>query len=367
MNLMVNRKLNKKRLVLFFISLILIFSLIVLGIFFKAVSPVSDNEKLIKFEVLAGETGYVVFDKLEEQNLIRNKLILKIYNKITGGIEIEAGTYLLSESMSSIEIYKKFKNKESINENELAITLREGQNILDLIEILEENTKVTSKEFLDTLKDKDYLNELINEYWFLNNDILDKDIYYSLEGYLYPDTYNIYKDSNAKDIIKVFLKGTLNKLNPLKDDIENSELSIHEIITLASIVERESGGSTDKDGIASVFMNRINDGWSLGSDVTTYYGLNLDLHERDLTYNDLTKCNKYNTSSSSSCSFPGLPIGPISSASLESIKASINPDASEYYYFVADKNKKTYFNKTFGEHERTIEYLKSEGLWYEYE
>lgn len=115
--------------------------------------------------------------------------------------------------------------------------------------------------------------------------------------------------------------------------------------------------------IAGVFINRLNNNWSLGSDVTTYYAAKVNLADRDLTNAEINNCNnKYNTR----CSGISLPVGPICNPLVTVITDVLNPEKSEYYYFVSDKNKKIYYSKTLNEHEETIRNLKKEGLWYEY-
>ena len=187
--------------------------------------------------------------------------------------------------------------------------------------------------------------------------------YYSLEGYLYPDSYNILKTYKSEDIIEMLLNNTDKKLSQIKSKIETSKYSLHEVLTLASIVTLESGGSSDSKKIAGVFINRLNNNWSLGSDVTTYYAAKVNLADRDLTNAEINNCNnKYNTR----CSGISLPVGPICNPLVTVITDVLNPEKSEYYYFVSDKNKKIYYSKTLNEHEETIRNLKKEGLWYEY-
>ena len=153
------------------------------------------------------------------------------------------------------------------------------------------------------------------------------------------------------------------ELSKYKSQIESSDYSVHELLTLASIVELEPGSSHERNGVATVFYNRIKAGWTLGSDVTTYYAVQKSFKE-DLLASELSACNAYNTRGT--C-FKGLPVGPISNPSHESIEGVMNPTVSDYYYFVADKNGKTYFTKTSSEHEQIIAKLKREGLWYVYE
>jgi UPF0755 protein len=133
-------------------------------------------------------------------------------------------------------------------------------------------------------------------------------------------------------------------------------------MTLSSIVELEGASSNDRASVAGVFVNRINDKWTLGSDVTTYYYLKIDDFKISLNGNkNLYTCdNAYNTRCTS---FIGLPVGPISNPGLESLSSSINYDKHKYYYFVADCKGKTYLNKDFTGHYNTIQKLKSENNW----
>ena len=129
------------------------------------------------------------------------------------------------------------------------------------------------------------------------------------------------------------------------------------------MVELEGVTKEDRSGIASVFFNRLNSKMTLGSDVTTYYGAKIDMGERDLYKDEVSACNSYNTRCPS---FTGLPVSPISNPSIEAITAVLEAKSSNYYYFVADKNKKVYFSRNQTEHSNTIKNLKKEGLWYEY-
>ena len=158
------------------------------------------------------------------------------------------------------------------------------------------------------------------------------------------------------------LDETDKQLKKCKSDIDKSKFSIHEIMTLASIVELEGASSNDRAGVAGVFVNRINGKWSLGSDVTTYYYLKIDDFKISLNGNkNLYTCdNAYNTRCTS---FTGLPVGPISNPGLESLSSSINYDKHKNYYFVADCKGKTYLNKDITGHYNTINKLKSEKNW----
>ena len=130
------------------------------------------------------------------------------------------------------------------------------------------------------------------------------------------------------------------------------------------MVESEGITLEDRENIAGVFINRMNLGIMLGSDVTTYYAAKIDLGERDLYQSELDSDNLYNTRSQANAG--KLPIGPICNPSSEAINAAINYKQNDYLYFVADKNMKIYFNETDGGHTSTVQRLKDEGLWFEY-
>ena len=320
------------------------------------------NDKTLKTIVIEKGSISDIADTLYKENLIRNKIAFKIYIKLTGKSNLQAATYKLSKNMGTRKIIDILSKGKSYQKEKL-VTFKEGINIRKVISIITKETTNKEEDIINLLKDDNYLDELINKYWFLDNNIKNKDIYYSLEGYLYPNSYMLAQDESAKDIFKKMLDETDKKLTPYKDKIKNNKLSIHEIITLASIVELEGTNNENRKDIASVFINRINSGMTLGSDVTTYYGAKIDMGERDLYSNEVSACNNYNTRCAT---FKGLPIGPIANPNIETINAVLEPNKTSYYYFVADKNKKIYFSKTNTEHINTINRLKKEGLWFEY-
>lgn len=327
------------------------------------IAPVSNNDTLKTVVIDKGSINDIA-NTLKENNLIKDVTMFKVYIKLTGKSNLKASTYELSENMGVKKIVEILENGNSYNPNEVKITFKEGINIREIARLISENTNNSEEDVYELLSDKEYLDELINTYWFITDDVKDNRIYYSLEGYLYPNTY-IYtnKDVSVKEIFSKMLEEMNSKLNGYKEEINNSKYSIHEILTLASIVELEGASSSDRNGVAGVFYNRLNSGMTLGSDVTTYYGLKINMSDRDLTKAELNDCNNYNTRCST---FTGLPVSPICISSIESIEAVLEPTNHDYYYFVADKNKKTYFTKTYDEHLSMVSKLKDEGLFFEY-
>ena len=147
-------------------------------------------------------------------------------------------------------------------------------------------------------------------------------------------------------------------LEPYKEDIVESKMSVHSLLTLASMVELEAVTSEDRLLVSGVFHNRLNSGIALGSDVTTYYA-----EQKKFTDNinaDIGKCNAYNTRGS--C-VKGLPVGPICNPSYTSIIAAINPNNTRYFYFIADKNNKLYYAENYEEHTKIYNYLKENNLY----
>lgn len=354
----------KVKLALIIISAILLFVILCISIYKIGTGRVSKDETLKEIEITTGNTYMSISDVLKENNLIKSKFFFKLYVKIHKPTSLQAGKYELSENMNIKDIVNVLSNGSTYNPNVVSLTFKEGINMRNVAKIIAGNTENTEEDVFVTLTDTNYLDELIKKYWFITDEIKNKNIYYSLEGYLFPNTYSVNKTDNVKKIFEMMLDNMSLKLSPYKEQLEDSTYTIHEILTLASIIELEAGNSNDRSGVAGVFYNRLKSGWSLGSDVTTYYGAKVELHERDLYQREINEYNAYNTRSSQMAG--RLPVGPICLPSLDSISASINPTISDYYYFVADKNKKTYFSKTYEEHASTVASLKSQGLWYEY-
>ncbi len=355
----------KNKNLIIILSIISALIILFIGLYFYGLTPVAKDSKLIDFTI-PKETGKIeIINSLKDAGMIKSKISSYIYVFFNRKLNLQAGEYQLSKNMSTPDILKKIadgKIKES-KASTYELQFIEGKKLTTYANTIASATNTTLEEVLNGMNDKSFLQELITKYWFLTDDILSDGIYYPLEGYLFPDTYEFYNDASIKDIIIKMLDETDNKLTSIKDILNNSSYTIHEIITMASIVESEGANSDDRKGVAGVFYNRLNDNWPLGSDVTTYYGVKKDFSS-DLYQKEIDDCNPYNTRGV--CAISGLPIGPISNPSLESIKATLNPSKHEYFYFVADKNKKTYFTKTYNEHVAKTNELKASGLWFTY-
>ena len=328
------------------------------GFYQYQVSP-TDKSSNAKVEVVIkqGMSTSQIASLLKKKYLIRDEFLFKVYMKLNRRDSIKASTYYLSKNMSLDSIVSLLE--KGTPNTDISITFKEGKTIKDYAKLLSETTNISEDEFLTKMKDKTYLTSLIKSYWFLTDAILDSNIYYGLEGYLAPDTYNFKdKDVTVEEVIKTLLDQEEKNLSPYKDTL--SKMNVHEVLTLASISELEGLKDTDRKLIVGVFQNRLSKGMNLGSDVTTYYAFNQAM-DKDLTSEMFNTYNPYNTRSSAMAG--KLPVGPICNPSIESIMASINPTKSDYYYFVADKNGNVYYTKTSSEHSAKVKELKEKGDW----
>lgn len=336
----------------------------VLLLYYNGIKAVGNDNTDIPFEVMEGKTYYTISSDLYKAGLIKSEFWYKVYIKLNKPSAIKKGVYILRKNMTVSEIVNSL-SKDSYDPDVINLTFKEGYNFYGIIDVITNNTNITEEDIEALLHNEEYLNGLIDKYWFINEDIKNGDLYYALEGYLYPNTYQFKnKDVSIEVIFNTLIAEMEKKLEPYKEAILNRGYTYHQLLTLASIVELEGVSKDDRKDIAGVFYNRLKINMNLGSDVTTYYGSRVKMNERDLTTNELSDNNGYNTRASEMAG--KLPIGPICNPSIESIEAVLYPNEHDYLYFVADKNKKTYFMKTLNEHNAKIAELKKDGLWYEY-
>lgn len=333
--------------------------LLILGIsWVYLASPVDKNDKKdIEVEITKGISVVKISNILKEEKLIRSKTLFKVYIKLYSNKTLKAGNYMLNRSMSLSEIVEVLEEGSKFDSSTLKLTFKEGQRITDYAKVVADSTNNNYEDVIAIFKDKNYMSELINKYWFLTNNILQDGIYYPLEGYLAPDTY-YFKDSDVdpKEIIERMLDEMNKELTEYRVSLGDN---VHYYLTMASIVELEGKTLEDRQNIMGVFNNRISAGMHLGSDVTTYYAFQASMSTK-LTSEQYNTANPYNTRPTSKV---GPPIGPICNPDLTSIQASINPINNNYLYFVADSNGKVYYSRTIDEQNKVIQDLISSGKW----
>ncbi len=352
---------NKKKPKPLLIVLIVVF-VVIIGVLctLKYLSgPVDkNNHEDIELVIENGSTSSQIGHLLKEKDLIRSEFLFKVYLKVYRVKSLKAATYLFQKDMDLKEIIDTLEEGSLYNPDMIKLTFKEGKRITDYAEVIAEGTNHTYEEVIGIFKDKEYAKTFIPDYWFLTNDIVLTNVYYPLEGYLAPDTYHFdNKDVEVKDIIVTMLKQMEKNLEVYKKKIEKDP---RYYLTMASIVELEGTNSENREMIAGIFENRLSLGMSLGSDVTTYYGIQAPMTS-DLTSEQFDSVNAYNTRSATMAG--KMPIGPICAPGLGSIAASINPTKSDYYYFVADKHGKIYYTKTASEHSAKVAEIKAKGDW----
>lgn len=344
-----------------FIIILLIFLLLIVGLFTSIylTGPVDRNSsEKIEVEISSNTSTLEIGKILEEKELIRSKYLFVIYVKMNSGKSLKASTYFLNKSMNLTEIVRSLENGSDYNPNLVKITFKEGQRITDYARVISDNTNNSYDEVINMFKDYNYINTLISKYWFLSETILSPGIYYPLEGYLFPATYEFKsKDVTINEIIEKVLDNTDKRLSEYKDTLINN---VHYYMTMASIVELEGTNTDNRKMIVGVFNNRINKGMNLGSDVTTYYGLQAAMNS-DLTKEQFASINAYNTRA---ITMGGkMPIGPICNPSISSIEASIAPTVNDYLFFVADKHGNIFYTRTNSEHDQKVAEIKAKGDW----
>lgn len=351
---------KKKAKPLFFVLIFMV--VIVIGTFLGRMyllAPVDkNNHDDVEVVIESGSSTSKIGKILKENGLIKSELFFKAYIRVHNVQSLKASTYFFQKSMSLAEIVLSLEEGNTYNPDQVRLTFREGIRIVDYAEEIVKKTNHSYEEVISYFQDREYAKSLISEYWFLTDDILSSDIYYPLEGYLAPDTYYFYNaDVEISTIIETLLNEMEEVLSTYRETIQDH---VHSYITMASVVELEGTNTENRKMIVGIFQNRLSSGMNMGSDVTTYYGLQAPMSE-DLNTEQFASVNGYNTRLSSMIG--KMPVGPICSVSSSSIEASVFPTESDYLFFVADKHGNIYYTKTNAEHNKKIAEIKEKGDW----
>ncbi|MBU1036668.1 endolytic transglycosylase MltG [Patescibacteria group bacterium] len=302
---------------------------------FQIAMPLSQDNKVKQFEIKSGSGVNQISQQLYDQGLIRSKFYFELHvwlNKLQRNFI--RGTFSLSPSMNIKDIVATLTDAVVA---EKKITIIEGWNLDEIADYLEKEGLIKPEEFLSQVKRE-------SSYWTKQYAFLkDKPANSSLEGYLFPDTYRVFKNSSASDIVEKMLDNFNQKLNQeWRTEIINQGKSIYEVLTLASIIEKEVA-SEDMSKIADVFLKRLKENIPLQSDATINYITKKGKVQPSLA--DLKIDHLYNT-----YMYKGLPPGPIANPGLNAIEAVIYPTTNSYYYFLTTKEGEVIYSKTFAEH-----------------
>lgn len=338
---------NKKKIIIILSSVIVFLIGLLIFLCFWGLTAVSKNSEKVSFKVNPGESKIEVIKNLKTANLVKGEIPLFIYVFFNSNLNLQAGNYELDRNMSATEIIKKIANGDIIDERKtITLTFVEGKRLKSYVKLISDNFGVSEEDIIKKINDEEFLKTLIDKYWFITEDVLNKDLYYPLEGYLYPSTYEFYASSTVETIIYRMLDEMGKKLESYKDEMNEKKLSVHEVLAMASIIEKEALSSDDRKMVSQVIYKRLKLNMALGMDVTTYYAVQKDMTDV-LTYVDLNSNNPYNTRNSA---IKGLPVGAICNPSLDSIDAVFNPSDTNYIYFYADiATGKVYFAENYQE------------------
>ncbi|MCL2355198.1 MAG: endolytic transglycosylase MltG [Oscillospiraceae bacterium] len=358
------RKRGKSRIGIVLIVFILLVVLAPVGWYFVSISPVDrGNYEEIQVTIPLGSGTRAIATILAEYGVIRNETIFHIYVRFRGDMNFQAGTYYFKQSMRLGEIVNMLQTGILHDPNQITITFIEGRNMRGLARLIEERTNNTVADVFELLSDREYIASLVDRFWFLTEEIEHTDIFYPLEGYLFPDTYVLRnEDVTVEEIFEIMLNRTDEILSYYSDEIQASGRSVHEILTIASVVETETNSLEGAKYVSSIIVNRLAINMPLGMDPTAYYALGLDPWERDLYLWELNLPNPYNTRGPN---MEGrLPIGPIAAPSRNSIQAALRPPDTNYLFFVSDSYGALYFRETYQGHSAIIRELRAQGIWY---
>lgn len=333
------------------LALIVLLAILVVvgGAYTLGLRPVEPgNEEPVVVEIPEGSGASYIVDILDEAGLVKNRLCAKINAKIGGYNSLQANTYVFNKGMPFNSMMKAINTGDFDYISRESIEVKDGARLEQVADAAAEQLPFSKEEILAKWSDEAYLKELIEKYWFLTDDILDEKIMYPLEGYLYADTYFVTSNnSSIEGFTEMCLDRMDEELSARRDEIEASDFSVHQLLTLTSIVTKEATAE-DQPGVAGVFMNRMAKGMSLGSDVTVCYIFQED--RVDLKQSQLDSDNPYNTRR-----FEGLPPGPICQVVASAIDATLNPEKSDYLYFIADENGVVRYSTDEAGHNQNID------------
>ena len=310
-----------------------------------------NNPEDVVVEIPQGSGASYIVELLDASGLVKNKTCAKINARIGGYNSLQANTYIFNRTMSFPKMMKAINEGDFNYISKETVEVRDGARLEQVAAAMAEKLPYTSEEILAKWSDKAYLNELISKYWFLTDEILDKDVMYPLEGYLYADTYAVTDSTTIEQFTEMCLDKMQEELDARKDKIDKSGWTVHKFLTLTSIVTKEARAE-DQAKVAGVFMNRLDQGMSLGSDVTVCYIYQEDRVE--LKQSQLDSDNPYNTRK-----FQGLPPGPICQVVGDAMDAVLNYEKSDNLFFFADEDGTVHYYKDQAAFEQGIE---DEGL-----
>ena len=338
-------------LIIFIISVLLALTIILAAIDFLGIT--FSKKEVVCIEIKSGYSTAQIADELKEKGVIKFPLLYRLYSKLTHADgTYQFGLYEMNDDLGYSGVINTLQ-QPGYSGGVATVTIPEGYSIEQIATLLEDKGVCSYAEFINVVKTGEF------DYEFIKNIPTEK-VVYRLEGYLYPDTYDLFKNTDGesgedcayKAIQKMLYRMSLVLTDDVVAKAENKGYTIHEVLTMASILELEANSNPDEmPKVAQVFYNRLR--WT---DQPNYIG-----STPTADYPKSNPNSRYNTNTGYT---KGLPPGPYCGPSENAINAALNPDTSvTENYFVTDKNMKFYYTASLDEHNALIEKLKSEGLW----
>lgn len=329
----------------FLVSLMAVIALVVglggtvafLSYEFLKTPPSSEPQEVI-YEVIPGKGFNSIAKELEQKGLIKNSFFFSIYARASGErSKLKVGEYLLRTNMPPKEILSIITSGKSIGRS---FTVSEGLCIYEIAELYEKQGFGKATDFMAVVRDVEFIKSLLGE------------SHSSLEGYLFPETYELTKYTDAKTLISNMVKRFFVVYNEVFPQAIIHGWSRHQIVTLASIIEKETGAPQERPLISSVFHNRLQKKIRLQTDPTIIYGKaeQTGKIEISITRADLNTPTPYNT-----YVIEGLPPGPIANPGKEALLAALKPTTSDYLFFVSQNDGTHVFSSDYKAHQRAVQ------------
>ena len=365
------KKKKKSRLKGFFVTLFVLLVLLGVGGFFgyqyveSALQPVDASSKeYITVQIPEGANTQEIGETLEKSGLVKHGLVFSLYAKYKNYSDLKSGYYNLQKSMSTDDLIKELQKGGTPERQEVSLaslTIPEGYTIDQIAETVgqlqgEFKEALTAEAFLAKVQDETFISQLVAKYPTLLESLPTKEsgVRYRLEGYLFPATYAIKESTTVESLIDEMVAAMDKNLSTHYAAIKEKNLTVNELLTIASLVEKEGSKTEDRKQIAGVFYNRLNIGMPLQSNIAILYAegkLGKKISLADDAAIDTSINSPYNVYLNL-----GLMPGPVDSPSLDAIEASINQTKSENLYFVANvQDGKVYYATTREEHDRNVE------------
>lgn len=353
-----NRSLGRK--IIISVITILVILAIAIGFlgyryFQEALKPMNPQNTSVKqVHIPLGASNKQIGSILQNKKIVKSGMVFDYYVKSNNMSNFRAGYYQLKPSMSLKAIAKKLQRggtDEPIQSTKGKVLVREGANIDQIATQIALTTDFSKQNFINVMKDKQFMKQLAARYpQLLTSAMKAKGVRYRLEGYLYPATYEVKKNTSLNSLVNQMVAKTNQVLTPYYKQIKKTKMTMQQFMTLASLIEREGVNQTDRRKMAGVLLNRIDINMPLQSDVAVLYAIHRN--SKELTNKDLRSNSPYNL-----YKYAGFGPGPFDSPSVSSVQAVLHPlDRSKnYLYFVANtKTRKVYYSKTYEEHQQQI-------------